>query len=110
VDRFCLTDGRHIRVGYSPRTGRAAMVLTGSRRYAVRDVRPGTTAGGLRARLPRRAVSFTYGANTWHFVKGRRSRLVFRVRGDVVREVGLAGLGVTATPRLARRFARTYDP
>lgn len=122
VDRFCLTDRRHIRVGYAPRalaaqgprklrrrlTQRAVLVLTASRRYAVRGVRPGARVATLRRRVRTLGRPVRLGVNRWYFVRGATTRLVFRVRGGRVVEVGLARLDLTSGRKQARRLARTF--
>lgn len=122
VDRFCLTDRRHIRVGYATPAlasgggrafarrvaRRAIVVLTASRRYALRGVRPGAPLGTLRRRVARLGRPFVRGANRWFLVRGSQSRLVFRVRGGRVREVGIANLRLTQGRGLGRRFVRAF--
>jgi hypothetical protein len=105
VDRFCLTDGRHIRVGYVG--GRAALILSSSRSYRIAGITRGSTARALRARFPS-ARTFVVGANRWFLAPGRRARLVFKVRGGRVREVGIAQLGLSRGGSRSRRFMRSF--
>ncbi|HEX2232737.1 MAG TPA: hypothetical protein VHG69_05185 [Thermoleophilaceae bacterium] len=106
VDRFCLTDGRHIRVGY--RGVKAVLALSSSRRYRIRGITRGATVGALRARFPR-ARSFRIGANRWYLARGSRARLVFKVRGGSVREVGIADLALSGGRISAKRFMRGFS-
>jgi hypothetical protein len=122
VDRFCLTDRRHIRIGYPPRrllrslargyrrrvSGRAVLVLTSSTSYALRGVRPGSSFASLRRRVRRLAGPYRVGANRWYLAPGASSRLVFKVRGGRVREVGIASLRLTRGRR-ARRFLKSFS-
>ena len=122
VDRFCLTDGRYIRVGYASRsaarsgakprprlTGKTIIALTASRRYAIRGVRAGSSVRAMRQRVKGLSRPYRLGRNTWYLAKGSSSRLVFRVRGGRVREIGVADLGVTQKRRPTRRLLRLFD-
>jgi alpha-D-xyloside xylohydrolase len=116
VDRFCLTDGRLIRIGYpsrrlrrlGARRERAVLVLTSSRRYSIRRVRQGSSLRTLRRRV-RVGRGYRVGRNRWYLARGRRARLVFKVRGGRVGEVGLASLRLTRGRRAAGRFLRDFD-
>lgn len=123
VDRFCLTDGRHIRVGYPTSAlasrggrpfakriaGRAIFVLSASSRYAIREVGPGDTVRRLKQQVRGLGRPYVRGANRWFLAKGSASRLVFRVRGGVVREIGIANLRLTEGRKLGRRFVSTFQ-
>jgi len=122
VDRFCLTDGRHIRVAYASRAaarsgarprprlaGKTILALTASRRYAIRGVKAGSSVAALRRRIGGLSRPYRLGPNRWHLAKGSSSRLVFRVRGGRVREIGVADLGVTSKRRSTRRLLRLVD-
>jgi hypothetical protein len=120
VDRFCLSDRRHIRVGYPSRAlarsasraelrrvrGRAILALTSSRRYSIRGVRNGSRLRPL-LRQVRGLRRIRVGANAWYLARGRSSRLVFKVRRRRVGEVGVADLRLTSGDR-ARRFLRSF--
>ncbi len=106
VDRFCFSDGRHLRIGY--RGDRAALLLVSSRHYAIRGVRPGSRLHTLRRRLPRLA-RFHIGANLWYVARGRSARLVFKVRRGRVLEVGLADSRRMRGYRATRRFLRSFS-
>jgi hypothetical protein len=102
MDRICLTDRRAIRVGY--RRGRAALILSSSRRHRAFGLRPGSRARKLRGRARRVRI----GPNTWYLRRGRRTTLVFKVRRGRVREVGIAGPRASRSRRGARRFLRSF--
>ena len=119
VDRFCFVGGGHIRIGYMtdrklarfarrPRRGdRAVLILTTSRRYALRGVKHGTRVRTLRRRF-RGARSFRIGRNRWYVARGRKARMVFKTRRGRVEEVGIAEKGPTRTARRAKRFLRSF--
>jgi hypothetical protein len=115
IDRFCLSDGRGVRVAYPTkrmrrRVGRgvgrrfrqqkAVLALTTSRRFRVRRVRVGMSERKLRRRTNGR--SFRIGSNRWYVVRGRRARVVFKVRGGKVRELGIVNKRLSAGRRARR--------
>jgi len=122
MDRFCLTDRRHIRVGYPssrmlrrarPRLrkkirGRSVLVLTSSQRYAIRGVRNGSTPRFMKKRMGKRIRrSYKVGINRWYVARGPKgTRLLFKItrgRGRVG-EVGVADARLMRGRRAARRF------
>jgi hypothetical protein len=121
VERFCLTGRGSLRVGYPSRgllrtlarrergrvRSRVVLILSSSPAHRVRGVRAGSSRASLRRRFPR-ARRIRVGANTWHLVRGRRARLVYKVRGRRVGEVGLADARLTSTRRGAVRFLRSF--
>ena len=121
VDRFCLTGPGSLRVGYPgaslPRRlsarersrvgGRAVLLLTSSPRYALRGVRPGAASASLPGRVAR-ARGIRIGVNTWYLLRGRRARVVIKVRRGSVGEVGLADLRLTRGRARATRFLRSF--
>ena len=121
IDRFCLVGRRAIRVGYPSRRfrsrmsrhdrrrtrGRALLALSSHPAHAVRRVRAGTAVRTMRRRL-RGERRFRVGRNNWYLARGKSARVVFRVGGSRVREVGLADLRLTSTAGKARRFLRAF--
>lgn len=117
VDRYCLSDNSTIRIGYpSPKAlrslaqgerrrlrGRVSLVLTTSRRSTVRGINVGAGVRELLRRTGRRR-GVRVGENVWFVRRGSRAGHVFKVRGGVVREVGLADRRQTATNRRVKRF------
>jgi hypothetical protein len=87
--------------------GRAVLALSSHPVHAVKRVRNGTSLRALRRRV-RGERRFRIGRNSWYLVRGRHARIVFRVSGARVREVGLADLRLTSTPARARRFLRAF--
>jgi hypothetical protein len=121
IDRFCLSDGRGVRVAYPTprfrhglvrglrkryRAERALLALTTSRHFRIRKVRVGTTERALRRRI--RGESFTIGSNRWYMTRARRARIVFKVRAGKVRELGLANKRLTAGRKRARRTLASW--
>jgi len=87
--------------------GRVVLALSSHPAYSVKQVRNGSSVGTLRHRF-RGARRFKVGRNAWYLVRGRRARMVFKVRAGRVREVGLADLRLTSTQLKARRFLRAF--
>ncbi len=90
-DRFCVAGGGGLTVAYARSGGKskAAAVTTTSRRHRLRGVRPGASAARLLARVQgeRRLAGCRGG---WHVAAGSRGPLLFAIRGDRVRAVGVA--------------------
>ncbi|HEX8975639.1 MAG TPA: TIM-barrel domain-containing protein [Solirubrobacteraceae bacterium] len=120
MDFFCRAR-RRIRVGYpSPRlldtlparerrrvAGRAVLILTANRRYALDGVRPGARLDAARHRLAL-GTGYLVGGNRWYLIPGRVSRGVLEVRHGAVEEVGIADRRLTGTRRSARTFLRSF--
>jgi hypothetical protein len=121
MDFFCLTPGG-IRVGYpSPRvlawlssrerrkvSGRAVLLLTSSRYYDLRGVRPGARLVNA-ARVLRIGRPFHIGLNYWYLAPNDASRGVLKVRNGVVEEIGIADDTLTANRRGAWRFLSSFS-
>ena len=124
LDKFCLSDRRAVRIGYpSSRilrqnrsrargsafaSNKAVLVLTSSRRFRVRRVRVGMRPAVMRSRIGRRIRPIRIGANRWYVKRGRAARLLFKVRGGRVREVGHTSLRLTNTRRKTARLLRSF--
>ena len=116
VDRFCLADGRHLRIGYPSRAllrtlsrserrrvrGRAIFMTTSSPRYHAIGKRPGSSSRGLRGRR------FRVGANLWVLRRARRATVLYKVRRGRVLEVGLGDRRLTRGRAAARRYLRSF--
>ena len=87
---------------------RAILVLTSSRRFPLARVRVGQSTRTLRRRL-RGERSVVVGKNRWYFTSASKSRLVFRVQGGKVREVGLAAGSITRSRLRTARLLRAWD-
>jgi hypothetical protein len=121
MDFFCPAH-RGIRVGYpSPALlrglspagrrrvrGRAVLVLTASRHYALKHVRPGTRLARVAHRL-RVGKRFQIGLNDWYLAPNGSSRGVLKVRHRVIEEVGIADLRLTRGRRAARKFLASFS-
>jgi hypothetical protein len=118
---FCRGENG-IRVGYgSPRAlrslpeekrrryrGRVILILTASRLYSVRGLRPGTQLAKARRRL-NLGPPFRVGANVWYLVRDGRVAGVLKVRRGVIDEVGIADKSLVSTHRAAGRFLRSFS-
>ena len=87
-DRYCIAGGGSLRIGYT-RRGRAALLLTDSKRYRLKGLTAGSRVSALRKRL-RGERRLRIGRNVWYLARGGSSTLVFKTRGGRVREIGLA--------------------
>ena len=107
MDFFCPAR-RGIRVGYASPTltrhlsaaqrrrvaGRAVLILSANRHYALHGVRPGTRLAKVRRRL-HVGRAFHVGLNYWYVVANGPSHGVLKVRHGVIQEVGIAELRLT---------------
>jgi hypothetical protein len=88
--------------------GRAVILLTANRHYALRGVKPGTRLAKVGRRLH---VSRAYklGLNTWYLVGNGPSRGVLKVRHGVILEIGIANQELTSGgPRAILRFLKAF--
>ncbi|MGH2868147.1 MAG: beta-galactosidase [Solirubrobacteraceae bacterium] len=123
MDFFCPARGG-IRVGYpSPGLlrsvarserrrlrGRAVVVLTSNRHYALRGVRPGARLTKVARRL-RAGRGFHVGRNTWYLVPSgsRLSRGVLKVQHGRIAEIGIADPRFARGRRAGRVFFRSFS-
>ncbi|HET9102433.1 MAG TPA: alpha/beta fold hydrolase [Solirubrobacteraceae bacterium] len=121
MDFFCLSPNG-IRVGYPSarllRTlpqairrrvrGRAVLVLTANRRYAVNGVRPDTRLARVARRL-HTGRGFHVGRNDWYFFSRRGANGILKVRHGVIEEVGLADRTLAAGRARQRRFVHSFS-
>lgn len=117
MDFFCLAGAGGVRAGYLdaralarlPRglrrtvAGRAILLLSANRSYALHGVRPGDSLGTARRRL---AIwrAFTIGRNRWYLTTGTRVRGVLKVQAGHVQEIGIVPRRVTGDRAAARRL------
>jgi len=121
IDRFCLSDGRGVRVAYptsrlkrklrrSERRryakGKALLALTTSRAFRARRIRVGSSRRAVTRRVGGRPIKI--GSNRWYLKRGKRSTLVFKVRRGKVRELGVANKRLTSSRRKARRTLASW--
>jgi ABC-2 type transport system ATP-binding protein len=121
LDRYCTSGGGAFRIGYPTRRllrgfargaqrrvrNRVVLILTSSRRFAVRGVKAGDRAGAARRRL-RGARRVRVGRNTWYVATGKRARLLVQVRGGRVRSVGIGSKRLSGGRAGARRFLGSW--
>jgi hypothetical protein len=120
IDRFCLSDARGVRVGYSTsrfrkklgRQGRrfhrrkALLALTTSRRFRISRIRVGSSERAVQRRTTGRAIRI--GSNRWYVKRAKHARIVFKVKGRRVREIGLVNKKLTSTRSKARRTLASW--
>ncbi|MGA9860201.1 MAG: alpha/beta fold hydrolase [Solirubrobacteraceae bacterium] len=120
MDFFCPSH-QGIRVGYaSPALlralsghqarqvrGRAVLVLTADRHFALRGVRPASRLSAARRHLSL-GRGYVIGLNHWYIAPDGRSEAVLKVRHGEVQEIGIADRALTGR-RLARRFLASFS-
>jgi hypothetical protein len=74
----------------------------------VGGVRPGATLAATEARLPHGRV-FHVGKNFWYLTRDARVTAIFKVRRDVVEEVGIADRSVTGSTRADKPFLHSFS-
>jgi hypothetical protein len=122
MDFFCPSHGG-IRVGYASGAllkafsratatrlrGRAVLILTANRHYALRGIRPGTRLSAAVARRLHAGRGYGVGRNTWYLTPdGRLSHGVLKVQHGVIGEIGIASGALTSSRAHARRFFRSF--
>ena len=85
---------------------RVVMLLTANEHYSAGGVVPGDGLATAARRL-RLSRAYRIGRNTWYLASLGRARIVLKVVGGVVQEVGVADASLTV-PRLARRFLADF--
>ena len=121
MDFFCPSHGG-IRVGYASASllralsrrqarqvrGRAVLLLTADRHYALRGIRPASRLAAARRRLPGIGRGYVIGLNRWYIARDGAAEAVLKVRHGEVQEVGIADRSLTGR-RLARRFLASFS-
>jgi hypothetical protein len=117
IDRYCVSGGGSFRIGYLTRRlsrhlrrrtrrrvrGRTILILTSSKRYSVKRIKPGARVRTLRRRL-RHERRLRVGGNVWYLAAGSRARLLFKTRRGRVLEVGIGDGRLTRSRRAAKRY------
>jgi 6-phosphogluconolactonase (cycloisomerase 2 family) len=120
-DNFCLFQGWGIRAGYPsaklmgsfPRStesavsGRVVLVLTSNRYYTLDGIRPGATRQAAVKALHTGAVMHV-GLNDWYMATHGSDTAVIKVRDGTVREIGVASLALTRTPKTQLTFIKSF--
>jgi hypothetical protein len=83
------------------------LILTASRHYAIKGVRPAAPLSKARHRLAL-GRPFHIGRDDWYLASDGSSRAVLKVRHGRVGEVGIASRQLTATRVAAARFLRAF--
>ena len=123
MEFYCLTP-TGIRAGYPSNAylrslsrklrravaGRAVLLLTANRRYALRGVRPGARLSRVRKRL-RVGRAFRIGRNTWYMTPNGASYGLIKVQHGVIEEVGIVDRQLTSGGyRRSFRFLNSFRP
>jgi hypothetical protein len=120
-DFFCLTP-IGIRVGYgspalvhaAPAKQRAGLrnrlvwISTSNPYFAISGIRAGATLTATEAKL-RKGNTFKVGLNTWYEAPAGAVTAIFKARGGVVQEIGIADKRVTATAKSERSFIGSFS-
>ncbi|MEA2214282.1 MAG: hypothetical protein QOF83_4230 [Solirubrobacteraceae bacterium] len=120
MDFFCVAPNP-IRVGYAspkllgaaPRRerhrlrGRAVLILTANRRYALHGVRPNTRLAKVAGKL-HVGKAFHVGRNFWYLAPNGASTGILKVRHGRIEEIGVATRSVTWSRVIARKYLRTF--
>jgi hypothetical protein len=119
-DFFCLMP-TGVRVGYaSPKLlralrpsrrarwrGRVVWASTANPTYSLRGIRPGGRLAAARRRL-RLGRGFHVGPNWWYFGPAGTTTALLKVRQGIVKEVGIAGRGLTQGRAAQRKFITSF--
>jgi 6-phosphogluconolactonase len=120
-DNFCLFQGWGIRAGYpsaklmasfpqstqAAASGRVVLVLTSNRYYELDGIRPGATQRAAAKAMHLGAVMHV-GLNNWYMATHGSDTAVIKVRGGTVREIGVASLALTRTPKTQLTFIKSF--
>ena len=121
LDFFC-SGAQGIRAGYpSPRLlrtlsasaqrrirGKVALILTDSRRFRLRGVRPGARLSAVAKRV-HLIGPITVGANQWYLLNSGSGRGVLQVRHGVVLEIGIAVAALTRSRSQDVTFLNSFS-
>ncbi len=121
MDNYCVKGDGTLRVAYPTKRltrrlkaslrrrvrGRAVLVLTSSPAFSLNGIRRGDTTA-LVSQTLRGARSIRIGATTWYLARGRKTRLVVKVQGGTVRELGIADKRLTGSRTQLRRFLTAW--
>lgn len=88
--------------------GRAVLLLTSNRYYALRGVRPGMRLATVARRL-RVGRGFHVGLNWWYLAPDGPAHGVLKVRHGEIEEIGIADKRLTDGRRAARRFLSSFS-
>jgi hypothetical protein len=122
IDLYCVGHNS-LRVGYAtpallralPRaqrgrlSGRAVLLLTSSRHFALRGVRPHTRLTRALERRLRVGRPYHVGRNFWYLIAAGPARGVLKVQHGEIGEVGIATRSLTSPRKRAARFLRSFS-
>jgi FG-GAP repeat len=111
-DFFCLTP-RGVRDGYgSPKEpkryrDRVIWISTSSAYYAVHHIRVGATIPSAE-KIVKLTDPYVVGKNTWYFTTNGGSNAIFKVRDNVIQEIGIADKALTTGKKAQKRFLTSF--
>jgi hypothetical protein len=122
LDRYCARGGGTFRIGYPTsrlsRTlkrslrrkvkGRVVIVLTSSKRFSLKTLRPGDSSRKASRKL-KHERKLKVGKNRWLVVPGRKVTLLVRIQGGKVREIGIGDGRLTHGTKATKRFLRAWQ-
>ena len=122
LDIYCSVGGGNFRIGYPtkrlnrtmPRSLRAkvrervVLILTSSPRFSLVGVRPGQSAVTALRRI-RGERGYKVGVNTWYVLLRRGGRLLVKVHGGKVEEIGIGDARLTRGATATKRFLRAWQ-
>jgi hypothetical protein len=122
IDRYCAAGGGTFRIGYPTRRlnrglgrslrarirNRAVLILTSSKHFSVKGIKRGTSVRRLHRRL-RGEWRVRVGHNAWYLARSGGVRLLFKVRGKRVLEVGIGDRRLSTSRRAARHYLRAWQ-
>ncbi len=123
MDFYCVTH-IGIRAGYPSKSllrslsrrlrravsGRAVLILTANRHYALRGVRAGTRLAKVRKRL-KVGRPYRIGRNSWYLTPNGASHGLIKVQHGVIEEVGIVDRQLTSTSyKRTFRFLNSFRP
>jgi hypothetical protein len=104
-DNFCLYAGWGIRAAY--RRNAIVLLLTANPFYNLDGTTPGLTIASIAKRL-RVGKPIVIGANDWYVAPGATSNYVFKVRGGIIQEIGIANKRDTSNRAAQKAFLSKF--
>jgi hypothetical protein len=106
-DLFCLTpSGVHVgyawpALGHKKLTGRVVWITTANPHYSAAGLSPGTTLAKAK-----RTLTHAERFGSWYLLPGKAATTLVKVKGGVVREVGIASVQLTKSKLAEKRLVR----
>jgi hypothetical protein len=112
-DFFCLTP-IGVRVGYGSQSvpknlrDRVIWASTASAYYAVHGIRVGATVTAATKAI-KLTGPYKVGLNTWYFAADGAANAVFKTRGGLIQEIGIAEKSLTTNKKTDLIFLRSFS-